>query len=124
MHPVPTLLLVLGRNFATKLTFVRPHSEIKQIATGVHFVSLITLGFMYLMEHAQTRNMFIVASTSFVLAIFIPPTGMIKPDDAPEYAKNSMSYIPQHDGTVGPIMPETKRKNKKESSKGSRKKKN
>eukprot|EP00571_Detonula_confervacea_P012728 CAMPEP_0172298362 /NCGR_PEP_ID=MMETSP1058-20130122/1056_1 /TAXON_ID=83371 /ORGANISM="Detonula confervacea, Strain CCMP 353" /LENGTH=133 /DNA_ID=CAMNT_0013007631 /DNA_START=77 /DNA_END=478 /DNA_ORIENTATION=+ len=73
--------------------------KIKQIATGIHFVSLVALGLLYFVEHEQTFNSFIIAATSFVLAMFIPPTGMISTEDAPDYAKNSMSYMPNTDGS-------------------------
>mmetsp|Transcript_6055 Transcript_6055/g.10817 ORF Transcript_6055/g.10817 Transcript_6055/m.10817 type:complete len:123 (+) Transcript_6055:117-485(+) len=89
--------------------------KIKQLATGAHFISLMTLGFLYLADHAQTFNCFVFSAVSFVLAIFIPPTGMIKPNDAPEYAKNSMSYIPEKEVLV-PVVPskQNSKKNKKQ----------
>lgn len=96
--------------------------KIKKIATGVHYISLIISGLLYMASSDKTFNCFVLAASSFVLAMFIPPTGMISTDDAPEYAKNAMSYLPQPDGTVGPVVPESMRK--KKSSKGSRKKKN
>ena len=101
-------------------------SEIKQISTGVHFVSLIVLGLLYLMAHDQTFNCFCLAATSFVLAMFIPPTGMIKPDDAPEYAKNSMSYMPdrQFAGMEGSTFGEKETKKAKVKTTGNPKKKN
>lgn len=58
--------------------------------------------------------------------MFIPPTGMIKPDDAPEYAKNSMSYMPdrQFMGEAGPFGEAPTKKEKKVKTTGNPKKKN
>eukprot|EP00585_Thalassiosira_rotula_P001953 CAMPEP_0196142346 /NCGR_PEP_ID=MMETSP0910-20130528/11556_1 /TAXON_ID=49265 /ORGANISM="Thalassiosira rotula, Strain GSO102" /LENGTH=125 /DNA_ID=CAMNT_0041403649 /DNA_START=124 /DNA_END=501 /DNA_ORIENTATION=+ len=97
--------------------------KIKQIATGVHFISLISLGFLYVLEHEYMFPCFVLAGISMALAIFIPPTGMIKPDDAPEYAKNSMNYMPDKDGPfgTGPFEQDPK-KNKKNSKKLNKKK--
>mmetsp|Transcript_23264 Transcript_23264/g.39773 ORF Transcript_23264/g.39773 Transcript_23264/m.39773 type:complete len:127 (-) Transcript_23264:88-468(-) len=73
--------------------------QIKQIATAVHFLSLIGLGFLYILEHEKQFHCFILTAIAFVCAMFIPPTGLIKPNDAPEYAKNSMSYMQNPHGT-------------------------
>ena len=83
--------------------FYPPMLEIKQGATAAHFFSLMALGFLYFTKHDQTKNCAVFTAVMFSLAIFIPPTGMIKPDDAPEYAKNSMSYVPRKDGSAGPF---------------------
>lgn len=68
----------------------------KQIATGVHFVSLLAAGIMYFIEHKYTYHCFVLTATALTLAFFIPPTGMIQPDNAKgsEYAKNSMGWSP------------------------------
>lgn len=72
--------------------------EMKQIATGVHFLSLFLTGFMYILEHEWTKCVGLTSAVAWCLAMFIPPTGLIRPDDAPEYAKNGMSYLPNRDG--------------------------
>ena len=60
-----------------------------------------------------------------VLAIFLPPTGMIKPDDAPEYAHNTMQYMPKRDANGTIIAPEeAKKESKKKGGKTKRSKKN
>lgn len=52
---------------------------------------------MYFTGHENARHCFVVTATSFLLAFFIPPTGMIKPDDAPIYAKKSMGWVVKPD---------------------------
>ena len=78
------------------------------------------------MSHDQTFNCFCVAATAMLLAIFIPPTGMIGTKDAPEYAKNSMKYMPDrqlHLGEAGPFGEKETRKAKVKTT-GNPKKKN
>ena len=71
-------------------------TEIKQISTGVHFFSLMVLMIFFFIGHEKTFQSFIVAAVSFTLAFFIPPTGIINPDDAmgDEYAKKAMGWSP------------------------------
>lgn len=70
-----------------------PPQVIKKIMTGIHFVTFIAVGLLYVAEHEYLRHCCFIAATSFVLAYFIPPTGLIKPDDAPDYAKNSCGWV-------------------------------
>jgi hypothetical protein len=72
-----------------------PSLEIKKLATGLHYLSLCALGLLYFVEHEWTRNACILTALFFVLAMFIPPTGMIKQEDAPAAAHKSMSYMPE-----------------------------
>mmetsp|Transcript_6309 Transcript_6309/g.12670 ORF Transcript_6309/g.12670 Transcript_6309/m.12670 type:complete len:133 (+) Transcript_6309:424-822(+) len=69
--------------------------EIKKAVTGVHFLSLMATGILYAMKHEKSSLVFRLAILTFCLAYIIPPVGMISPDDAPEYAKTSMSYLPK-----------------------------
>ena len=94
------------------------------MATGAHFVSLMLVAALYITEHDQLRNSLIFAGSMLVLAIFLPPTGMIKPDDAPEYAHNTMQYMPKRDANGTIIAPEeTKKESKKKGGKTKRSKK-
>ena len=61
--------------------------------TGIHFVTFIELGLLYVPGHEYTRHCFVITATAFVLAYFIPPTGFITPDDAPDYAKKSCGWV-------------------------------
>ncbi len=70
-----------------------PSLGIKKVSTAIHYVTLIAFGFMYLMDHEYMKSCSVITVTSFILAYFVPPTGMIKPDDAPDYAKNSMGWV-------------------------------
>mmetsp|Transcript_9704 Transcript_9704/g.20124 ORF Transcript_9704/g.20124 Transcript_9704/m.20124 type:complete len:138 (+) Transcript_9704:180-593(+) len=69
--------------------------QIKKAVTGVHFLSLMATGILYAMKHEKSSLVFRLAILTFCLAYIIPPVGMISPDDAPEYAKTSMSYLPK-----------------------------
>ena len=47
--------------------------------------------------HEYKFQSFVVAATSFSLAIFIPPTGLVNPDNGAlgaDYAKNAMGWSP------------------------------
>ena len=50
----------------------------------------------FFIGHEKTFQSFIVAAVSFSLAFFIPPTGIINPDEAmgDEYAKKAMGWSP------------------------------
>jgi predicted GIY-YIG superfamily endonuclease len=91
-------------------------SVIKQIATAVHFFALLGLAFTYILEDKE--NMFyigIATGISGVLAFFIPPTGLIQPDDAPgtEYAKTAMSWQVNPEQVAQRIMEERAAEKKK-----------
>jgi len=89
--PQPTIwkpfLLSLQTKNATAL-------KIKTLATGAHFLSLVAAGVVYFAGGDHTRHCFIFSAVAWVLAMFIPPTGMIGEADVPAYAKKSMLYIP------------------------------
>jgi hypothetical protein len=87
--------------------------------TGVHFVTFISVGLLYVAEHEYLRHCCVIAATSFVLAYFIPPTGLIKPDDAPDYAKNSCSWVVNPEEVANRLKEEydAKEKAKKEAGK-------
>lgn len=57
----------------------------------------------------------IAAGISGVAAFFIPPTGLIQPDDAPgtEYAKSAMSWQVNPDQVANRIMEERAAEKKK-----------
>ena len=91
-------------------------SVIKQIATAVHFFALLGLAFTYILEDKE--NMFyigIATGISGIAAFFIPPTGLIQPDDAPgtEYAKTAMSWQVSPDQVANRIMEERAAEKKK-----------
>mmetsp|Transcript_24846 Transcript_24846/g.52957 ORF Transcript_24846/g.52957 Transcript_24846/m.52957 type:complete len:111 (-) Transcript_24846:152-484(-) len=89
----------LKKPFVLSISTKNPTAfKIKQVATAAHFISLVALGFMYLMEHEHTIKCFALTAVCLTLAIFIPPTGLINPDDVPEYAKNTMRYLPERGG--------------------------
>ena len=53
--------------------------------------------FMVSTGHEYKFQSFIVAATAFTLAYFIPPTGLVNPDNGAlgaDYAKNAMGWSP------------------------------
>ena len=100
-------------------------SGIKEISTAIHFAALIGSGLLWIVKSDHTTNCFIAAGVTFCLAFFIPPTGMIKPDEAPEYTKNTMTYMPSEQMRLQQEREEAARKEKEQkvSGKKSNKKK-
>ncbi len=56
----------------------------------------------------------VVTITSFILAYFVPPTGMIKPDEVPEYAKTSLGWVVNKDEVANRLVEEMRAKKEKE----------
>ncbi len=63
---------------------------IKKVSTAVHYIALLAFGYFYMMGNEYMQPCSVVTITSFILAYFVPPTGMIKPDEVPEYATKVM----------------------------------
>ena len=99
--------------------------EIKSTFTTMHFVSLFVVCPLAFRNHEYLRHAIAFAVTTFVIAYFIFPIGLITPDQAPEYTKGHMRYLPSRDGSYeifGPAPGEVE-KNKKNKSRGGDKKK-
>eukprot|EP01082_Thalassiosira_pseudonana_P007292 g7142.t1 g7142 contig23:1958901-1959552(+) len=73
--------------------------RIKQILTGIHFLSLLSFVILALINHPKTVTALLLTIASLGAAYVMPPMGMIQPEDAPEYAKGSMSYLPERPGS-------------------------
>ena len=87
---------------------------IKKVSTAIHYVTLIAFGYMYLMDHEYMKPCSVVTLTSFLLAYFVPPTGMIKPDDVPEYAKTSCGWVVNKEEVANRLVEEMKAKKEME----------
>eukprot|EP00578_Thalassiosira_sp_NH16_P019886 CAMPEP_0181098004 /NCGR_PEP_ID=MMETSP1071-20121207/11880_1 /TAXON_ID=35127 /ORGANISM="Thalassiosira sp., Strain NH16" /LENGTH=115 /DNA_ID=CAMNT_0023180541 /DNA_START=99 /DNA_END=446 /DNA_ORIENTATION=- len=83
--------------------------KIKQFATGVHFMSLLAMLPLYMAKPDKVVISLIVSGVSFLLANFIPPTGMIKPHDMPEFVQPPQRAMPETETKAA----ESKKKNKK-----------
>ena len=90
----------------------------------MHFVSLFIVCPLALRNHDYLRHAIAFAVTTFVIAYFIFPIGLITPEQAPEYTKGHMRYMPSKDGSYeifGPAPSEVEKKKSKSSSKDKKK---
>ena len=84
---------------STQRNATRIIKGIKQILTGIHFLSLLSFVILALINHPKTVTALLLTIASLGAAYVMPPMGMIQPEDAPEYAKGSMSYLPERPGS-------------------------
>ena len=49
---------------------------------------------MYILEKDNKNYAFYISVLAFSISFVVPPTGLIPPDQAPEYAKTSLSFVP------------------------------
>ena len=87
---------------------------IKKVSTAVHYITLLAFGYFYMMGNEYMQPCSVVTITSFILAYFVPPTGMIKPDEVPEYAKTSLGWVVNKDEVANRLVEEMRAKKEKE----------
>ena len=95
----------------------------KQLATGVHFFALVGAIALFFAGSDDTKYWAMAAAVAWFLAMFVPPTGMIGPGDAPDYARTTMRYLPnradpfaegQLDPSAGPWATEEAKRMRRE----------
>ncbi|EJK73740.1 hypothetical protein THAOC_04620 [Thalassiosira oceanica] len=101
--------------------------KIKKTFTTMHFVSLFIVCPLALRNHDYLRHAIAFSVVTFVVAYFMFPIGLITPEQAPEYTKGNMRYLPSRDGSYeifGPAPSEVEKKQKNKSRSGDKKKRN